>query len=75
MFGGFEFFRLKVPQSPLYGDNEPCFRRLYIINRYDSKTHKIWQFTTPFPFLGNGVEWNRVVKFKVFLGLMKIYGQ
>ena len=30
---------------------------------------------TPFPFLGNGVEWNGVVKLKVFLGLMKIYGQ
>ena len=40
---------------------------------YDCKTHKIWQFTTPFPFLGNGVEWNGVVKFKIFLGLMKIY--
>ena len=27
----------------------------YIINHYDCKTHKIWQFTTPIPFLGNGV--------------------
>ena len=39
----------------------------YIINQYDCKTHKIWQFTTPFPFFGNGVEWNVVVKLKVFI--------
>ena len=26
----------------------------------------MWQFTTPFPFLGNGVEWNGVVKLEVF---------
>ena len=38
----------------------------YIIDHYDCKTHKIRQFTTPFPFLGNGVEWNGVVKLKVF---------
>ena len=44
----------------------------HIINHYDCKTHKIWQFTTPFPFLGNGVEWSRVVKLKVFLGIMKM---
>ena len=44
----------------------------YIINHYDCKTHKIWQFTTTFPFLDNGVEWNGVVKLKVFLGLMKL---
>ena len=36
-----------------------------IINHYDCKTHKIWQFTTPIPFLGNGLEWNGVVKLKV----------
>ena len=46
----------------------------YIINHYDCKIHKIGQFTTPFPFLRNGVEWNGVVKLKVFLGLMEIYG-
>ena len=47
----------------------------YIINHYDCKTHKICQITTPFPFFCNGVEWNGVVKLKVFLGLLKIYGQ
>ena len=48
----------------------------YVINQYDCKAHKILQFTTPpFSFLGNGVEWNEVVKFKVLLGLMKIYRQ
>ena len=47
----------------------------YILDHYDCKTPKIWQFTTPFPFLGNGVEWNGVVKLKVFWGLMKIYRQ
>ena len=47
----------------------------YIINHYDCKIHKIGQFTTPFSFLGNGVEWNGVVKINIFLGLMKIYGQ
>ena len=47
----------------------------YILDHYDCKTPKIWQFTTPLPFLGNGVEWNGVVKLKVFLGLMKIYRQ
>ena len=41
----------------------------YIINHYDCKTHKIWQFTTSFPFLGNGVEWNGVVKLKSILGI------
>ena len=46
-----------------------------IINHYDCKTHKIWQLTTLFPFLGNEVEWSGVVKLKVFLGKMKIYVQ
>ena len=58
----------------LYGNSEPCFKRLYH-QTYDCETHEIWQFTTPFLFLGNGVEWNGVVKLKVFLRLMKIYGQ
>ena len=47
----------------------------YSINHYDCKTHKIGQFTTPFPFFVNAVEWNGVVKLKVFLGIMKIYGK
>ena len=34
----------------------------YTINHYDCKTHTLWQFTTPFLFLGKEVEWNGLVK-------------
>ena len=41
----------------------------YTIKHYDCKTHTIWQFTTPSPFLGNGVEWNGVVKCTSIFGI------
>ena len=56
----------------IWGQRAMFKKTIYIINHYDWKNHKIWQFTTAFPFLGNGIEWNGVVKLKVFLGLLKI---